>query len=558
MHLPAIVDAAESSPNAAAAAAQQIRKFLTREWAMKPYVQYNAIMLIRILCDNPGPSFTRNFDKAFVTTVKEVLRNCRDGSTQQILRETLDNLEANKQYQEGLALLIQMWRKEKGQQARLGYGAGSGHGSGSAGPPPQGLGPQNDYMYRHPTHSIQHGGQQRSHSGRRQLPPPIELASRIEEARNTAKILLQLVQSTPAEEMLNNDLIKEFADRCQSAQKSMQGYISCDSPPPDDETMLTLIETNEQLSLASTRYQRSVLNARRALGVSPSPQAETTTNTGPATYFPPQGPPPQQHQQSENLFASNLPPQAPRSPPRQTYDQSAFATRDESFQPPPGPPPSMLARLNSRDSQPQNQYDGMNQSRMPPQQQSSDPFADPVDNERNAAPYAMSSSNYSAVPPHPANRPHSQTFSIDAEPTYAPPPNPPPNRNTADFDDAYARPPSMTVSNADQPGSSVSPSMSSDTFSASSPPRRPGPGAWHNSTITPSYVGRQASAANGLTMHGAGGESDVPEIDGHSEVGRTEGGDGRRDTIATQSSGTASAYNVSPVESRGQQSGGRY
>ncbi|KAI7590533.1 hypothetical protein KC343_g18370, partial [Hortaea werneckii] len=63
--LPAIVESAESSPAAAAACAYQIRKFLAKGWSSKPRVQYNAIMLIRILSDNPGATFTRNFDKAF-------------------------------------------------------------------------------------------------------------------------------------------------------------------------------------------------------------------------------------------------------------------------------------------------------------------------------------------------------------------------------------------------------------------------------------------------------------------------------------------------------------
>jgi hypothetical protein len=36
-------------------------------------LQYNAVMLMRILVDNPGHTFTRNFDAKFVTTIKELL-----------------------------------------------------------------------------------------------------------------------------------------------------------------------------------------------------------------------------------------------------------------------------------------------------------------------------------------------------------------------------------------------------------------------------------------------------------------------------------------------------
>jgi hypothetical protein len=522
LHLPVIVEAAESSPSAAAAAAQQIRKFLTRDYSSQPHVQYNAIMLIRILSDNPGPSFTRNFDKPFVSTIKEALRNCKDGSTQQILRETLDALEANKQFQEGMEGLIQMWRKEKGHQARLSHG----YGVGAQAAPGFGSGAQNTYLSQNPTRSMGREERHQSGSRPRQLPPPIELASRIEEAKNTAKILLQLIQSTPSDEVLNNDLIREFADRCQSAQRSMQGYINCDAPPPDDDTMLTLIETNEQLSLASTRYQRSVLNARRALGVSPSPNTLDATNPASGPYAPPLMSPPAQN---ENLFASNPSPQqavnsnafgnsdesyqAPMGPPlpRRTGSGSPLDNRDESYAPPPGPPPSMLARLSSREGQsPTSLHSPGQPPRLPSLDQPSDPFADPVEHDRNAAPIAYAAPS-SPTAQRPANRPHSQTFSIDTEPQYGP-------------------------GNAREPSSA---------YSGRAAPILP--------STTPSYLGRQASALNGLTMHGAQDDT-VPEIDGHSEVGRTTGAEHRR----TNSAGSDDPYSVSPVEVRTSQGPYRY
>ncbi|KAK3725406.1 hypothetical protein LTR37_000376 [Vermiconidia calcicola] len=545
LHLPAIVDAAESSPNAAAAAAQQIRKFLGRDYAKQPHVQYNSIMLIRILSDNPGPSFSRNFDKAFVSTVKELLRNCKDGATQQILRETLDNLEANKQYQEGMEMMIQMWRKEKGHQARL----SQGHAN-------RGLPPQNDYAYAQPMNGAQHQGQyqyqqqqqQQQQYPRRQLPPPQELASRIEEARNTAKILLQLIQSTPSEELLNNDLLREFADRCQSAQTSMQGYISCDSPPPDDDTMLTLIETNEQLSLASTRYQRALLNARKALGLSPTPSANTGANAANGPYAPPpQMPVPTQ---SESLFAR------PASPPRQTYDQghSAFADRDvahaqtppgppprnrndqslsafaqaqqdRNYTSPPGPPPNMLARLNSREGQqsPPRSPPTNQQPRLPAQDRPNDPFADPDEHDRNAARSSYPAPNYGTQQnAHPARRPHSHTFSVDAGPQYA---------DSQDPRD-YSGP---SASDRARAGSGVSPVQQQGGFATQRP--------YHNNGNTASYIGRQDDATYGTTMHGAQ-DSTVSEIDGHSGVGRTP-------------TDTSSAYSVSPVEARHPGRGGR-
>lgn len=143
----------------------------------------------------------------------------------------------------------------------------------------------------------------RNHHTKR-LPNPEELASRIEEARTSAKLLSQLTQSTPPSEILSSDLIKEFADRCQSASRSVQVYMISENPSPDNDTMETLIETNEQLSKAMSQHQRAVLNARKAAGL------------GNGTPTPPPG--------QDSRFAP---------PPGRT--ESGFAS-------PPGPPPSQM------------------------------------------------------------------------------------------------------------------------------------------------------------------------------------------------------------------------
>lgn len=80
-------------------------------------------MLLRILSDNPGQTFTRNLDAKFVDTAKELLKNGRDLSVRQMLMETLDSFENTKGYDEGLGLIIEMWRKEK-QKALKAHGVG--------------------------------------------------------------------------------------------------------------------------------------------------------------------------------------------------------------------------------------------------------------------------------------------------------------------------------------------------------------------------------------------------------------------------------------------------
>jgi len=119
LYLPTIVESAESSPVAAKECAQSIRKFLSKDNFDKPYVQYNGIMLIRILADNPGKTFTRNIDAKFTQTVKELLRVGRDPSVKQILMETLDTFQREKSDDEGLALINEMWKKEHERMVKI-------------------------------------------------------------------------------------------------------------------------------------------------------------------------------------------------------------------------------------------------------------------------------------------------------------------------------------------------------------------------------------------------------------------------------------------------------
>ena len=318
LHLPTIVEAAVASPGAAAAAAAQIRKFLSKENYARPHVQYNAVMVIRILADNPGQSFTKNLDKNFSDTVKHLLRHGQDPSVMQILRETLDALDREKAYDTNLNTLFLMWRKERALMAS----ARKEFGPRTMSAPPW-TGPQQ------PPRAFGNG--QAPKGG---LPPPVELVGRIEEARTSAKLLLQLVQSTPAHELLGNDLVKEFSERCMSAQRSIQGYINCDNPPPDDDTMLTLIETNEQLSLAASKHQRAVLQARRIQGPSPSPSVPRAESN----YVPPAPP--------STVSAATYDP-SPMSP----YVPSPVSTYDQPQPPPPRSEAPVLPPLDvsSRD-----------------------------------------------------------------------------------------------------------------------------------------------------------------------------------------------------------------
>lgn len=223
-----------------------------------------------------------------------------------------------------------MWQKEGGIAAGAANTARGSASNTNIPPPP----PWNGTMAGQPF-----GGHRRSKG----LPTPAELAQRIEEARTSAKLLQQLVQSTPQAELKGNDLIKEFADRCQSAQRSVQGYINAENPGPDDDTLHTLIETSEQLSLALSKHSRALLQARRAQGGtgshSPTPPLPPTrpedmgNKNDPAATFVPSLPSP---------VSTYSPPLMP-PPTRKPVETNNYLEPDHTYSPPPLPPPSHRA-----------------------------------------------------------------------------------------------------------------------------------------------------------------------------------------------------------------------
>ncbi|CEO59263.1 hypothetical protein PMG11_03945 [Penicillium brasilianum] len=267
VHLPRIVETAESSPAAAKEAAHRIRKYLSSPSTTPNHVQYNAIMLMRILVDNPGHNFTRHFDSKFCTTIKELLRNGRDWHVQHYLRQYLAQLEANRYSDDDLQLLLQVWAKEK---AKGGSSFIDRYPTASAA---QANGPMGQYPPPQPPRAPAPG---------RTLPDPGELAARIEEAKNSAKLLTQFVQTTPQAELEENELIKEFIDRCRTSSRYLQGFIHSTNPAPDEETLLTLIETNDEISVALSQQQRAMLKARKARGSS-SPTSKINSPASPAS-----------------------------------------------------------------------------------------------------------------------------------------------------------------------------------------------------------------------------------------------------------------------------------
>ena len=122
-----------------------------------------------------------------------------------------------------------------------------------------------------------------------------------------------------------------------------------ENPSPDNDTMETLLETNEQLTKAISQHQRAILNARKIRGVGNNSSTSGTTpppRTDSGFAAPPPGPPP---------AASNTSKQARKAVPI----------------PPPG---EYIPNISDDEEEP------------------ADPFADPVNREaavkRNNIPFA--------------------------------------------------------------------------------------------------------------------------------------------------------------------------
>jgi hypothetical protein len=415
-------------------------------------------MITRILVDNPGRPFTQNFDSNFISTVKHLLRDCREANVQQIMRETLDYFEVEKaRDNDSLKPLLDMWRKEKSKSARF---------------PSTPVVRTSDVFVpvdadepQYPNGmamGMGHGGH-RSARNPRQLPPPEELVARIEEAKTTARLLIQTVQSTPQSELLANELVKEFGDRARSAHKSIQTYMNCENPPPDEDTMLTLIETNDQLNVAMSKHQRAILQARKAAGLaSPTPPGGQGQEAN--SYM-------QAHQPGQNVYQNVYGPNQP-SQRHNTNGSVPPVNPNEGFTAPSGPPPN---RTNG----------------------------------------------HSAFVPPPGPPPSQQT----ADSGFVPPPGPPPShargpqQGTYEYEDAYApaphipalqpiqnRPESRSAEygvgdnpfsddNAADREQPQQKQYSSALFGRAQPPAQP--------QSTPSYMQRQESSANHITMHGA-------------------------------------------------------
>lgn len=156
-----------------------------------------------------------------------------------------------------------------------------------------------------------------------------------------------MVQSTPQNELPTNELVREFAERAREAHKSVQRYMAAENPGPDDATMMTLIETSEQLNIAMTKHQRAILQARKALGQATPTMQQQLNPQDPFNNFNNNN---SSHQYSapHTMGQSFGPPLQPLQPQPNTFMQTPLVPaprmgvmggNEQSYTPPSGPPP---------------------------------------------------------------------------------------------------------------------------------------------------------------------------------------------------------------------------
>ena len=239
--------------------------------------------------------------------------------------------------------------------------------------------------------------------------------------------------------------------------------------------MLTLIETNEQLSIAMSKYQRAVLQARKALGqATPSPQP--------------------QHNPAQNTFpmpANDMYPPVPQSAPRNNHLTPASQPRQpaETFAPPPGPPPGALGAVRTS---PYGAPDSGYTTTAPPVPARSHPYSQNDPATTQAMDYGVAENPFADQAAQPEQQ-QQKSYSLFDKPSRSSPTEAAPRRNNdLQQQQQPPLPQPQTASGYEQP---------QQQYTSYNP-------GYH---ATQSYIGRQDSATNHLTMHGASTAPDIEE-----------------------------------------------
>jgi hypothetical protein len=231
--------------------------------------------------------------------------------------------------------------------------------------------------------------------------------------------------------------------------------------------MLTLIETNEQLSIAMSKHQRAILQARKAIGATPSPQPQA--QPGQRAY--PQQPP--QPQNGQSMYVTQ-PPQA--QPGQRMYPSPAslpHRAEQEVHVAPPGPPPGAMGAIRTNEYAVRAKNNAY--SFPPPIPTRSRPMSQEPAAPTRTLDYGVSENPFADTSPE-RQQPQQKSYSLFDGPSQT---TPPPLQGSTHSEQRQAT------------------YIQQDPAQKSYEPYNPG---YHS---TPSYVNRQDSATNNLTMYGA-------------------------------------------------------
>ncbi|KAK9484857.1 hypothetical protein V1527DRAFT_468831 [Lipomyces starkeyi] len=219
--LPVIVECAQATPLAAKEAIKAVRKRLDPKHASSTVSQYNAIMVLRILVDANSQTILNQIgeDDKLAPVVKDVLKRSRDPSVRELLATTLEHFAFEKPSAAELAELNKVYAT---------YVAGGSE----------------SYKLRPSRHE------------------PVsqeKLEDVVEEAKTSASLLRQVVSTTPPVEISGSPLVMEFYERCVQLSSKIQSYLSRDSVPPLDESMImTLISANDTIGTALEAHKAAL------------------------------------------------------------------------------------------------------------------------------------------------------------------------------------------------------------------------------------------------------------------------------------------------------------
>ena len=238
-----------------------------------------------------------------------------------------------------------------------------------------------------------------------------------------------------------------------------------------------------------SKHQRALLQARKALSTTPSPQPKAQARQNAYPQQPPQPQPGQnmypvqtaQVQPGQNIYPTPSIPSTPSTPPRRS--------EQEAYVPPPGPPPAAMGAIRTNEYGVQNNNSAYTSP--PPIPVRARPISQDHAAPTRTLDYGVAENPFADTPPE-QQRPQQKSYSLFDRPSQTTPP--PAQSSVQYYEDIPTR------------------------YSQQAPPQKSFEPYTPGYRSTPSYMNRQESATNNLTMHGASQQPDEGRPNGMGRI----------------------------------------